>query len=102
MGHKLPGKETKTGRVLAEFMTGRKFTRFDAERVLHDHILNTTVSTLQRVHGVKICRKQITVPGYQGAPTSCCLYWMEPEEIERVKKRIDSPQKKPTTATKPK
>lgn len=87
MGQRLPGQESKTGNVLDELLTGRKFTRFDAERELHDHVLNTTVSILQLTHGVKICRERITVSGYQGRPTNCCLYWMEPEEINRIKKR---------------
>ena len=77
----LPKPETKTGRVLAALLSGREITRFDAERELHDHVLNTTVSILSRVHGVTISRKRITVPGYQDIPTPCCLYWIEPEEI---------------------
>lgn len=73
--------QTKVLRVLSAFMSGEKHTRFTAERELHDHCLNSTVSELQRDYGVKISRKFITVPGYMSSSTRCCLYWMDSEEI---------------------
>jgi hypothetical protein len=74
---------TKLTRVMNAFLSGDKHTRFSAERALHDHCLNSTVADIQAKHGVKISRKKILVPGYRGIQTRCCLYWMEPEEIER-------------------
>lgn len=87
--------KTKKARVFEAFMKGEKHTRFSAEKRLHDHCLNSTVSELQRDYGVFISRKTITVPGYLGKPTQCCLYWLEQEEIEKFFGII---KKAPTTS----
>lgn len=73
----------KWQRVLAAFLTGRSFNRFQAERDLSDHCLHTTVSTIQG-KGVRINRKFETVPGYRGIPTDCCRYWLDREDSENV------------------
>jgi len=75
---------TKTDRVLSALMTGKSFNRFEAERELHDHCLHSTVSIIERKHGVTISRKRESVPGYIGAPTSVCRYWIEREERQRI------------------
>ena len=77
---------TKHSRVLNAFLSGQCHTRFTAEKDLHDHCLHSTVSRLQRLHGIVISRELITIPGFQGRPTRCCRYWIEPNEIDRYLK----------------
>lgn len=79
--------ETKRARVLAALLNGEKHTRFTAERELHDHCLHSTVAELQRSYGIRISRKFITISGYMGSPTRCCLYWIDPDEIARYMAR---------------
>lgn len=74
----------KWQRVLAAFLTGRSFNRFEAERQLHDHALHSTVSTLQSM-GVVIDRKMECVPGFQGLPTHVCRYRLSPASIEAAR-----------------
>lgn len=68
----------KWKRVLAAFVNGRSFNRFEAERELRDHCLHSTVSTIQS-KGVRIERRDEVVPGYQDIPTHVCRYWLAPE-----------------------
>lgn len=74
-------KPKKWQRVLAAFLAGKSYHRFEAERLLNDHCLHTTVSTLQGM-GLVIHREFETVPGYQGAPTRVCRYWLAPQSRE--------------------
>jgi|GEM_PF-2416649 len=83
---RLPQPNTKVRRVLNHFMEGFSSNRFEAERRLHDHCLHSTVSTLQNEYGIEISRQFETVPGFEGNPTQCCRYWIDPEERERIKK----------------
>jgi len=69
-------------------LTKRSWNRFEAEHGLNDHTLNSSVATLQNHYGIPIERKREVVPGYQGAPTSCCRYWIAKENIEHVLKII--------------
>lgn len=86
---------TKHSRVLNAFLAGQSHTRFTAERQLHDHCLHSTVSDLQRRHGIVISRERITIPGFLGRPTRCCRYWVEPIEIDRyLKSRQSRPLKR--------
>jgi len=85
---RLPPDHTKEGRVLAALLSGQSYNRFQAERVLHDHCLHSTISTLQKKLGVKIARKMEVVPGYQGSPTHCCRYWLGRDERNRIKKAL--------------
>jgi len=83
--------QTKSQTVLAALMAGRSYTRFEAERELHDHCLHSTVAYLERRYRVRINRKRVMVPGYLGSPTSCCRYWIDPDErkrIEKIKKEL--------------
>lgn len=73
----------KWKRVLAAMTDGRSFNRFEAERVLNDHCLHSTVSTIQ-AKGVQIERRDEVVLGYQGIPTHVCRYWLAPENTERA------------------
>lgn len=81
--------KTKKVRVFEALMRGERHTRFTAEKRLHDHCLNSTVSDLQRDYGLYISRKTITVPGYMGSPTQCCLYWLEQDEIDKYSNLIN-------------
>jgi len=66
----------KWQRVLNAFVDGKSFNRFESERLLSDHCLHTTVSTLQGF-GVTIFREFETVKGWQGIPTRVCRYWLD-------------------------
>lgn len=72
-----PRPNTKIHRVLSALATGRSFNRFEAERELNDHTLNSTVSEITTRYGITIQRREETVPGFQGAPTRCCRYWLD-------------------------
>lgn len=87
-----PVQVTKKSRVLAAFMRGEKHTRFSAARVLHDHCLPSTVSELQSSYGIVISRQKITIPGFGGAPTNCCEYWIDVEEQRRFRALVDLKQ----------
>jgi len=75
-------KNTKTDRVLKALMS-RSYNRFEAERDLHDHALNSTVSNIQIKHGIRVDRCSETVPGYQGAPTTVSRYWISVDQREK-------------------
>ncbi len=76
-------KDTKIAAVLAELVRGARLTRFDAERVCHDHTLPSTVSEIQHL-GIRVERETVTVPGYGGKPTRCARYWLTDEEKEKA------------------
>lgn len=75
---------TKESRVFEALMRGGSFNLFEAEKLLHEHVLRTTIATLQQKHHITISRKYETVRGYMGSPTRCCRYWIEPEERNRI------------------
>lgn len=74
----------KIHRVLRALASGRSFNRFEAERVLHDHCLHTTVASIQRDYGISVYREMETVPGYEGIPTRVCRYRLLPGELKRA------------------
>ena len=72
--------DTKKARVLSHFLTGAKLNRFEAERIVHDHCLHSSVSTLQRDHGLVIDRVFERVPALRGLATArVCRYWLHPD-----------------------
>lgn len=77
--------ETKEQRVFSALMAGESFNLFEAQIKLHDRCLHSTISTLQKKHGITISRVFETAKGYQGLPTLCCRYWIERHERERFK-----------------
>ncbi len=87
---RLPRPNTKARNVLDYFLTGKNANRFEAERLLHDHCLHSTVSTLQKLYGIEISRITETVPGFEGNPTQCCRYWIEPDERERIRRKAQT------------
>lgn len=69
----------KWQRVLEAFITGKSYNRFESERLLHDHCLHSTVSSLER-KGVTIFREFETVLGWRSNPTRVCRYWLDRSE----------------------
>lgn len=67
-------KQTKSERILQEFVNGRRLTRFDAEP-LGDHCLPSTVSTLKKL-GITVRRDRIAIDGKHGR-FHCCIYWID-------------------------
>jgi hypothetical protein len=80
----------KWQRVLRWFFDGGTLNRFDAYRELRDSCLNTTVSQIE-LRGVKILRKDETVPGAFG-PVHCCRYWISPESLQRARDLLGHPR----------
>lgn len=76
---------TKIERVFTALMEGKSFNRFEAEILLHDHCLHTTVATLQQKYRITIKRIPETVCGYMGNPTRVCRYWIDTKERQRIK-----------------
>lgn len=79
---KLPSKKR---RVLTALIDGKSFHRFEAEKLLNDHCLHSTVAELQNC-GVIISRKSESVPGYQGIDIRVMRYWIAPEHKARAEK----------------
>lgn len=67
---------SKTSRILEYLARGRALTRFDAEP-LGDHCLPSTVSHLERVHGIRVGRQTIERPGFNGSRVRCARYRIE-------------------------
>jgi len=86
---KLVSKHSRSPRKIIrtlEGLTRRSWNRFEAERLLHDHCLHSTVSEIQRDYGITIARKFETVPGYMSLPTRCCRYWLAPDQKAKAVK----------------
>lgn len=49
---------------------------------LHDYILRTTVSDLQKSCGLKFSRKWESVPNAFGKKTDCVRYWLDETNIQ--------------------
>lgn len=83
----LDGVATKIDRVLAALAAGKSFNRFEAERLLHDHCLHSTVAAIQE-RGIEVSRKRETVPGYGGAPTPVCRYWLDETNQAKARRMV--------------
>ncbi len=77
--HSTPRPPRKWQRILAAFVRGESLNRFEAARHYHDTCLHSTVSGIQD-RGVRIERKDETVPGYLQIPTHVCRYWIAPDQ----------------------
>lgn len=72
----------KTSMIKAFIYAGeRGLNCFEAVK-LHDYILRTTVSDLQKSCGLKFSRKWETVPNAFGNLTDCVRYWLDDENIK--------------------
>jgi len=75
---------TKRQRVLACLAViskqSRPITRFDVEAI-GDHCLNTTISEIGRIDGIKVERRDVKRPTRFGKDTDCKEYWLESKQI---------------------
>lgn len=60
-------------------LLGRTLNRFEAEKVVRDHCLHSTVAIIQ-AKGVKVERKTEQVPDFTGGLTTVKRYWVEKNE----------------------
>ena len=81
----LPTKDGKLKTMLRRFAMGARLHRFEAE-LLGDHVLPTTISTLQRQYDIIFNRNWVKVPNRFGSETSVKEYWLDGEE--RIKAQI--------------
>jgi hypothetical protein len=81
-------KTKKWQRVLTYLASGRSLNRFEAERVVNDHCLHSSISGLERDSGIAFDRRFETVPCLRGtAEVRVKRYWLrpEPENIRRAR-----------------
>lgn len=88
-----PKVPAKWKRVLASFLRGHSWNRFEAEKPvdsggLSDHCLHSTVAEIQE-KGVRISRQFEKRPGYQGIQTEVMRYWLDPGDLDSVDKARD-------------
>lgn len=69
---------TKIHNIASHLYAGERLTMFDAER-LGDHVLRTTVATLER-RGARIARRMVIRPTRFAADVHVCEYWIEQED----------------------
>ena len=81
-------KNSKIDQVFKAFIYGWKGNRFEAERVLHDHTLPSTIFDIEKKYGVTIQRESETVPGFNNSVTYVMKYWMSLEDREYYLRRI--------------
>jgi hypothetical protein len=74
----------KLDSMLVRFASGERHHRFGAERI-GDHALPSTISDLQKRHGIYFDRKRIKVPNRFGSETSVCLYWLSGKNLEMAR-----------------
>jgi hypothetical protein len=82
-------RDQKWRRILRLLESGKRMTRFDAEKY-GDHAFNSTVSYLS-ARGVRISRMPILIRGRFGN-IHCKRYWIEPEDAEQAKALLGSEQ----------
>lgn len=79
---------TKTASILAHFLKPDSLNTFEAER--HgDHSLNSTVSTLANVYGLKFNRAWEQVPNRFGSTTRVIRYSLKPDELPHAAQILD-------------
>jgi hypothetical protein len=78
------GEGEKAFSVLKHFARGNRLHRFSAER-LGDHVLPTTISDLQKKHGIYFERRTISVPNRFGSKTRVSEYWLEGKSLIKAK-----------------
>lgn len=80
-----PPRAGKQYSMLYLFAQGARLHRFEAER-LGDHVLPSTVSDLQKSHGIHFNREMIKVPTRFGVEARVALYWLDGGHLERARK----------------
>lgn len=81
--HRRPGK---LDRMLSTFAKGEKLNTF-AARDLGDTCLHSTVSSLQKRHGVKFARQGQTVSGRFGS-SRVMMYWLEGDDLLKARRIV--------------
>ena len=74
----IDGGAPKIANVLYFLTCGGTLNRFEAERKVHDHALNSTVSELANKSGIGILREWETVRGKDKKKTRCKRYSIDP------------------------
>jgi len=65
--------------ILHHLIKSQSINRFEAEKI-HDHCLNSTISTLQNNYGICFSRARERVPCLNGLATvSVNRYWLSPD-----------------------
>ena len=80
-------KKGKLFAMLEHFADGRRIHRFDAER-LGDHCLPTTISDLQKKHGIYFDRQTVTVPNRFGSETAVSQYWLAGVNMDKAQEIV--------------
>ncbi|MCP4934396.1 MAG: hypothetical protein GY927_09375 [bacterium] len=82
-------KGTKRHGVISHFVSGGSPHRFQAERLCHDHTLNSTVSDFQRQYGIPVARELIVVRGFAGRKTTVARYFLTPDAQKAAAKLLE-------------
>lgn len=85
--HNVPKRksEGKLESMLRRFAEERRYHRFSAE-IVGDHCLPTTISCLQRQHGIYFNRKMIRVKNRFGGESSVSLYWLNGVSLAKARR----------------
>ena len=75
---------TKIERVLAYLLTGQSLNRFEAERIVNDHCLHSTMSALKNRYDIIYKEKPELVPGWNQQPTRVMRYWLSSEMYNKA------------------
>jgi hypothetical protein len=81
-------KTKKWQRVLTYLLSGRSLNRFEAERVVNDHCLHSSISGLERHSGIVFDRRFETVACLNGTDeVRVKRYWLrlEPNNFRRTR-----------------
>lgn len=78
----------KVWRGVALLSTGNRVNRWDAASLIRDSCWNSTVAEMEARLGLRISREETVVRGYQGEPTRCKSYWLDPEQREKAKRML--------------
>lgn len=82
--------KTKQDRVFIALLNGWSGTIFQAEIVLHDHHLPTTIFNIEKKYSVTIQREWMIVPGFENNPTRVMKYSIAAEEREYYLGRLSA------------
>lgn len=92
----LPGQGTQERRLLNLLVKGLSINRREAQKQ-YFNCLPTTISELSGRFGIKVSRKLEPLLGYNDHPVRYTRYWLEREEIERLKRLIEQENNPPAT-----
>lgn len=77
----------KLAYMLRQFSTGQRLHRFAAERI-GDHALPSTISSLQKSHGLIFSREWVEVPNNFGGETKAMAYWLEGDDLVKARNLV--------------